>query len=80
MTPFLGQCSEYIVLSHLRPGFRAIPAHDEMIQDFADSVQFPDGSTNIHVITMNVDDAFEADTVGNATNDQRGYVEAILGH
>jgi hypothetical protein len=49
-----------------------------VIQDFADPVQFPDGSTNIHVITMHVDDAFEADTVGNATNDQRGDIQAIL--
>ena len=70
MTLFLGQCSEYIVFSDLGPGFRAIPANHEMIQDFADSVQFPDGSTNIHVITMHVDDAFETDSIGNATNDQ----------
>jgi hypothetical protein len=78
MTLSLGQCSEYVVFSHLRTGFRAIPANHEVIQDFADPVQFPDGSTNIHVITMHVDNAFETDSIGNATNDQRCNVEAIL--
>ena len=72
------QCSEYVVFSHLRPGFRAIPANNEVIQDFADSFEFPDGSTNIHVITVYVDDSLQADAIRNATNDQRSNVEPIF--
>jgi hypothetical protein len=49
-----------------------------VIQDFADPVQFPDGSTNIYIITMYVDDAFQTDSIGNAANDQRSNIEAIL--
>ena len=74
------QCSEYVVFSYLRPGFRAIPANNEVIQDFADSFEFPDGSTNIHVITVYVDDSLQADTIRNTANDQRGDIQPVLGH
>jgi ethanolamine ammonia-lyase small subunit len=49
-----------------------------VIQDFADSIQLPDGSTNIHVVTVYVDDSLQADAIGNATNDQRSNVEPIF--
>ena len=58
-------------------GFRAIPADDQMIDNFADSAQSANCFAHINVVAVDTNDAFEADTIRQSPNNQRGDIKSF---
>lgn len=69
--------SEYQFINRLMTGFGTVPADNEVIDDLADTAEFFDGLADVHVITVDVDHAFQAHTVGQSSDDKRRNVESF---
>jgi hypothetical protein len=56
-----------------------IPADDEVVDNFANTLQLSDCFADVDVIPVDSDDSFEADAVVQSPNDQRSNVETFFG-
>jgi hypothetical protein len=60
-------------------GFGAIPTDDEVIDDLADAVDLANGAADVKIIAVDSDDAFEADTIWEASHGKAGDFESVFG-
>jgi hypothetical protein len=59
-------------------GFGTVPAYNKVIDDLADAVDLPNGTTDVEVVAVDSDDSFEANAVGKASHGQTGDFESVF--